>query len=135
MQREKLVNDVFQILLVAFILVMALPIPDLAWAQQGSATDLQGGVQSVQNNISLIPPLISGLFYIGGAALMGAGVLKLKHHTENPSGTKLGEALGRLGAGAALIAIPFFSNTVIGTLGLQAGAGGPAFTPFQPVTQ
>lgn len=129
MKREKLINDIFQSLMLAGLVAMALP-PDMAWAQTGIGTN----VQNIETNISNVPRLISALFYIGGAAFMGAGALKLKMHTENPTSTKLGEGLGRLGAGAALIAIPFFANTVMGTLGLQTGSA-PTISGFNPIAQ
>jgi hypothetical protein len=64
----------------------------------------------MHGGISQIPNIIAGLLYISGAALIGAGALKLKAHAENPTQTTLGHGLSRIGAGAALIALPIFSS-------------------------
>lgn len=122
MQKEKLINDLLQGLLMAAIVAMALPIPDLAWAQAGLGSSV---TQITSNELNPLTTLVSGLFYIGGGVMMGAGALKLKQHSENPTQTPMSHGLGRLGAGAALMAIPYFGNVAVNSLHL-----GNTATPF-----
>jgi hypothetical protein len=130
MKKEKLINDLLQGLLMASVVAMALPMPELAWAQGSvsgpgigsAATGITG------NELGPVTTLVSALFYIGGGVLMGAGALKLKQHAENPTTAPLGHGLGRLGAGAALMAIPYFGQTLIDTLHLNTATTN--FTSF-----
>ena len=114
MKNHKFTNDILQGLLTAAVIAAALPIPESVFAQ-----NLQSSVNTVHQGILSIPNIIAGLFYIGGASMIGAGALKLKAHAENPSGqTNLGHGLGRIGAGAALIALPAFGNWLNSSLGI-----------------
>ena len=113
MKNGKFANDVLQGLLTAAVIAAALPIPESVFAQ-----NLTSSVNTVHQGIQNIPNIIAGLFYIGGAAMIGAGALKLKQHAENPVQTSLGHGLGRIGAGAALIALPAFGNWLNGSLGI-----------------
>jgi hypothetical protein len=113
MKKEKLTNDILQGLLTAAVFAAAMPVPDAVFAQ-----NLQTSVTTVHGGIANIPNIVAGLFYIGGAALIGAGALQLKKHSENPTNTTLGHGLGRIGAGAALIALPAFGNWLNGSLGI-----------------
>jgi hypothetical protein len=113
MKKEKLANDILQGLLTAAVIAAALPVPDAVFAQ-----NLQNSVNVVHSGIANIPNIVAGLFYIGGAALIGAGALKLKQHSENPTQTPLGHGLGRIGAGAALIALPAFGNWLNNSLSI-----------------
>jgi hypothetical protein len=113
MKNTKLANDVLQGILTAAVLAAAVPMPDVVFAQ-----NLTSSVNVVHQGIQNIPNIIAGLFYIGGAAMIGAGALKLKAHSENPTQTPLGHGLGRIGAGAALIALPAFGNWLNSSLGI-----------------
>jgi hypothetical protein len=104
-------NEILQGLLTAACLAAALPAP--AFAQ-----DLQNSVSVVHSGLLNIPNIVAGLFYIGGAAMIGAGALKLKQHSENPTQTPLGHGLGRIGAGAALIALPAFGQWLNNSLSI-----------------
>jgi hypothetical protein len=106
-------DTIYQGLLTAACLAAALPMPDLAFAQS-----LQESVSTVHSGLSNIPNIVSGLFYIGGAAMIGAGALSLKKHSENPTQTPLGHGLGRIGAGAALIALPAFGTWLNNSLAI-----------------
>jgi len=106
------------------VAVISVGMPHLALAQS-----LADSVTSVQTGIKSIPQIVAGAFYIGGAALIGAGALKLKAHSESPTQTPLGHGLGRLVAGSALIAIPAFStwlnaSLAIGSTNLSEGSFG-----------
>lgn len=115
---KQLKETILQGLLMAAAVAVALPMPNLAFA----AGDLQSSVGTVQTGLSNIPNIISTAFYIGGAAMVGAGALKLKAHSENPGQTKIGEGLGRVGAGAALIALPGFAGWLQSSLGVNGTA-------------
>jgi hypothetical protein len=117
MKKEKLTNDILQGLLAAAVIAAALPVPDAVFAQNltNSATVIHQGLLN-------IPNIVAGLFYIGGAALIGAGALKVKQHAENPTQTPLGHGLGRIGAGAALIALPAFGMWLNSSLGIGQNA-------------
>ena len=110
---KKLTNDIMQGLLTAAVIAAALPVPDAVFAQ-----NLQNSVNTVHSGMTNIPNIVAGLFYIGGAALIGAGALKLKAHSENPTQTPIGHGLGRIGAGAALIALPAFGNWLNNSLAI-----------------
>ena len=115
MKTLKLTNSIFQGLMMAAVVGAALPFPELAMAQTAQSA-LAASVQQVHTGIAQIPNIVAGLFYIGGASMIGAGALKLKLHAENPVQTPLGHGLGRIGAGAALIALPAFGAWLNSTL-------------------
>jgi hypothetical protein len=117
--KTELKNTIMQSLLMAATLAAALPFPELAWAQNDN---LANSVTVVHGGLSAMPNIIAGAFYIGGAAMIGAGSLKLKAHSENPTNTPLGHGLGRIGAGAALIALPAFGTWLNSTLGIGTTA-------------
>src|ERR1700683_4848811 len=128
MHKEKLMNEVFRGLLMAAIVAMALP--DLAWAQATTGgSDLGTAVTNiVTTDIGPLAPLISGLFWVAGGVLMGAGALKLKEHAENPTQTPMRHGISRMAVGAALMTIPYFSQFVTNTL---SNTSGPAsYTAF-----
>ena len=66
----------------------------------------------IDNTLNL-PGLISIVSYMAGLALGVLGVLKLKDHVENPSQTPLKDGAVRLGAGGALLALPFLYEVLI----------------------
>lgn len=66
----------------------------------------------IENTFNL-PGLISIVSYMAGLALGVLGVLKLKDHVENPSQTPLKDGAVRLGAGGALLALPFLYEVLI----------------------
>lgn len=115
----KLTNTVFQGLMLAAVVAAALPVPDFVLAQ---TQDLSNSVNQVHTGINKIPNIVAGLFYIGGSAMIGAGALKLKAHAENPLQEPLGKGLGRIGAGAALIALPAFGQWLNNTLAIGSTA-------------
>jgi hypothetical protein len=102
MTKTRLTNDLFQGLVMAAAIAMALPLPETALAQQ----NLENSIAIVHGGIANMPNIIAGIFYIGGAIMIGTGLMKLKMHSENPSQTPLGHGLGRIGAGAGAIALP-----------------------------
>jgi hypothetical protein len=125
MNKGRLINDLLQGLLMAAVVAVALPMPELAFAQTSVGTSA-GTITTT--DLGPVTTLVAGLFYIGGGVLMGAGALKLKAHAEQPTQNPIGHGLGRLGAGAALMAIPYFGQTMINTLHLNTAA--TTFTGF-----
>lgn len=113
MNKAKLRNEILNGLLMAAIVAAALPFPDLAWAQ-----DLGSATLKIKTGIASMPQVVSGVSYIAGAALSMAGLVKLKAHSENPTQTPMGHGLGRLGAGAALLALPSLGTFVQTSIGL-----------------
>lgn len=127
MTKSKLMKDVLQGLLMAAAVAVAIPMPDLAFAQ-----DLNQIVTTLTGKeLTNVPDIIAAVFYIGGAAFTGAGLLKLKQHADNPTQVKLGEGVGRLSVGAALLTLPYLSTVVINTFGY--GQAAAVYTKFNTV--
>jgi hypothetical protein len=98
-------------------------------ALAASSADLGGAATNlVSNELTPAAPVISALFWLGGAVMMGAGALKLKEHAENPNNNPLRHGISRIAVGAALLTIPFFANFAISTLG--AGSSAATYTQF-----
>jgi hypothetical protein len=72
------------------------------------------------------PGLIQTVAYIGGTALGVAGLFKIKQHVDNPGQTPLKDGLIRLGAGGGLLALPFVTTSMLGSIGT-----GTQTAPFQ----
>jgi hypothetical protein len=67
-----------------------------------------------------IPKLITMVAYICGIALAVAGIFKLKQHVDNPGQTPMKDGLMRLTAGGALLALPFLTDAMQGSVGDNA---------------
>lgn len=113
--REKLQHDILQGLLMAAVVALALPVPDLAWAQAGLGASVQ---QVTSNELNPLTTLISAAFYIGGGVTMGLGAMKLKMHAENAAQNPMTHGIARVAAGAGLMAIPYVGNLAVNTLHL-----------------
>jgi hypothetical protein len=126
-------EDILQSLL---IVAAAMVAPDLVLAQgaagQGANSDLnQLSSAYIGQELHTLPNVISAVFYIGGTILIGAGLWKLKLHSENPGNTPLGQGVGRLAVGAGLLTVPFVSNWAVNTL--SAGANAQTYQGAGPV--
>jgi hypothetical protein len=110
-------NILMGLLMAAAVMVA----PDLVMAQAvgaGVGTDLGTSATNIaKNELGTIPNIISAVFYIGGTILVGAGLWKLKLHSENPGNTPLGQGVGRLAVGAGLLTIPFITQWAVNSLG------------------
>ncbi|MGE3622363.1 MAG: hypothetical protein AB7H77_00630 [Bdellovibrionales bacterium] len=126
--KEKLKNDIFQGLLLAAVIAVALPTAALAQGTGGA--DLGEAATNITGFLGPVAPLISGLFWLGGAVLMGAGALKLKEHAENPGNNPMRQGISRIAVGAALLTIPFFAQFAVNTL-----SAGNAEVGFTALTQ
>ena len=118
--KKQLTNDLLQGLLMAAVIATAMPVPDIVLAQ---TSDIGGSVAHIQTaELSPFTYLIAGIFYLVGALFVGAGLMALKRHGENPTQDPLGKALAKLGAGAGLIAVPLVANQVINSSALGSAA-------------
>lgn len=117
--KKELISDVLTGLVVAATFGAVMPAD--AFAQLSTAT---GNFQSeVGMPFTTVVSLIS---YGIGTVLSVAGIAQAKKHADNPTQTPLGQALGRLGAGAAFLAAPTLIRMVTqtGSNALNAGTGG-----------
>ena len=62
-------------------------------ASPAFAQNLATSVTTVRTGLLNIPNIIAGVCYIAGAAVLGAGLMKLKAHAENASQTPIGQGL------------------------------------------
>ena len=97
-------------------------------ASEAQASDLSTMVGSTGTNLASFPKLISAACYVGGAAFVGTGVMKVKQHVDNPGQTPLREGLVRLGAGGVLVAAPALTSVMQTSSGV--GTGSSSFVNF-----
>jgi len=83
----------------------------------GDGTTFNTIVDNMDNSISNIPGLISGVAYMMGIMLGVLGILKIKDHVENPGQTKLQDGAIRLAAGGGLFALPIVYEAMRNTIG------------------
>jgi hypothetical protein len=74
-------------------------------------------------NIGPFAPLLSAIAFVAGGILIGAGLLALKDHTDNPGNNPLHKGVARLVGGSALMTLPFIAQSLINTLLVPQGAG------------
>lgn len=115
---QELINDVLTGL--AFAAAFAAVIPGEAQAQLLSATT---GVSS--NVVAPFLTFVSYGCYGVGTVLTVAGIAHCKKHADNPGQNPLGPALGKLGAGAALLTAPTIVGMMqsTGSAALNSGTG------------
>lgn len=116
--KQELINDVLMGLLVSA--AFAAVCPDGAFAK--SLVDV---ASSTKDNIGKpFNEVVSYISYGLGTVLTVAGIAGAKKHADNPTATPLNPALGKLGAGAALLAAPsvvgVLQTTGTDTLGTQS---------------
>ena len=68
------------------------------------------------SSMGSIPGLVSSSSYLIGLMLAALGVMKVKDHVENPTSTPLKEGAIRLAAGGAMLALPFITDTMLGSV-------------------
>lgn len=95
---------------------------------EAHATNIGDVATNITDASGSLPNLISTVAYIGGIGLGVAGVFKLKQHVDNPGQVAMKDGLIRLGAGGALLALPFLTDVITGTIDAGATATGPAFS-------
>ena len=79
-------------------------------------------VVNIRESASPIPGFISTLAYICGIALGATGVYKLKQHVDDPNQEPMKGGLVRLAAGGGLLALPYMTSAMTGTVG-EDGTG------------
>jgi len=89
---------------------------------QSNGTDFNKIIGNMEESISGIPGLISGISYMMGILLGVLGILKIKDHVETPSQTKLQDGAIRLAAGGGLFALPIVYEAMRNTIGSDTGA-------------
>lgn len=94
-----------------------------AWAQDSVGALAQKGAEDLLQTTGLI----SVVFYIVGAVLVGVGLLKIKRHSDQPQQVTLGSGLMWILIGVALIVAPFIISAVANTFGTTGT--GPAIAP------
>lgn len=104
--KSELINDILMGLLVSAAFAAVCPDGALADTLVTVAGNTETQVGEPFNQI------VSYISYGLGTVLTVAGIAGAKKHADNPTATPLNPALGKLGAGAALLAAP----SVIGML-------------------
>lgn len=77
--------------------------------------------KNINDSISQLPGLISGVSYMIGILLGVLGILKIKDHVENPTQTPLQHGAIRLAAGGGLFALPIVYEAMQNTIGASSG--------------
>ena len=88
------------------------------------ATTFKNVTTNIISGSSTLPDLVSTVAYIGGIGLGVAGIFKLKQHVDQPAQNPMKDGLVRLGAGGGLLALPFMTSAMMGTI--DNGGGTPA---------
>jgi hypothetical protein len=83
-------------------------------AATASFTDLSANLITSSSNF---PALVSTVAYIGGIGLGVTGIFKLKQHVDNPGQTPMKDGLIRLAAGGGLLALPYVTTAMSGSIG------------------
>lgn len=96
---------------------------NIAMAQQ----TLETYSRDVSKNTNVVVDIVSYVCYLGGAILSALGIVDLKKHVENPTGTPLKNGLAKLGFGGILLGLPFVSGVMLSTM---KGSGQADYTGF-----
>ena len=137
--KYRVASEIFHGLLL--VALAAVVMPDLAFAQAARCRPGRWTgrlrccciADGTTTELGPVAPVISALFWLGGAVLMGAGALKLKEHAENPTQTPMRQGISRMAVGAVLLTLPFFAQFAANTL--AAGNQAISYGAFvQPTT-
>lgn len=79
----------------------------------------------MEDSISGVPGLITGVSYMMGILLGVLGILKIKDHVENPGNAPLQQGAIRLAAGGGLFALPIVYEAMKNTIGDGEGVDVP----------
>lgn len=85
-------------------------------ARAGGDNNFSVIAENINDSISSIPGLITGLSYLIAILLGVLGIMKIKDHVENPSQTPIKEGAIRLAAGGALFALPIVMEAMMNTI-------------------
>ena len=81
-----------------------------------ATANLGGLTTNLHTSSAGIPGFISMIAYICGTGLAVAGIFKLKQHVDNPGQTPMKDGVMRLGAGGALLALPFIVEAMVNSI-------------------
>jgi len=85
---------------------------------QAFAADNLGTIgDNIVSSASNIPKMISTVAYIAGIGMGTTGIFKLKQHVDSPGNTPMKDGLIRLAAGGGLLALPYMTEAMVGTVG------------------
>lgn len=82
-----------------------------------TGNDFSTIARNVNDSISELPGLLTGVSYMMGILLGVLGILKIKDHVENPGQTPIQHGAIRLAAGGALFALPIVYEAMLNTIG------------------
>jgi hypothetical protein len=105
-----------------FIAAAALYILLPSFAFAGGTADLSNTLSNVGEQASVLPKFLQYIFYIVGIALVGRGLMNGKKLSEDPRGGIL-SALGPLGVGGLMIALPSTADLVYSSIYDNSGTG------------
>lgn len=83
----------------------------------GGSNDFSEIARNINESISELPGLLTGVSYMMGILLGVLGILKIKDHVENPGQTPLQHGAIRLAAGGGLFALPIVYEAMLNTIG------------------
>ena len=82
-----------------------------------NGNDFSSIAHNINDSISELPGLLTGVSYMMGILLGVLGILKIKDHVENPGQTPLQHGAIRLAAGGGLFALPIVYEAMLNTIG------------------
>ena len=88
-----------------------------AHASSTGGNDFSAIARNINDSISELPGLLTGVSYMMGILLGVLGILKIKDHVENPGQTPLQHGAVRLAAGGGLFALPIVYEAMLNTIG------------------
>lgn len=107
--------------------IVAVAMPDLAFAATGTVSDLINNVTEKQ--LPALPYALGAVCYVGGSFMLVSGALELKKHAENPASTPMGKGIARLLTGGAITGVPALTGVIQRTTTLDSGSQA-SFTKF-----
>lgn len=92
-----------------------------AWATSvGAQQSLGEMAEQAATDLGDVPALVAILFYVVGVVLIGAGLMKLKKHSDGATRDHgIGGALMAIAVGVALIAAPTVYQGIANTFGVD----------------
>ena len=98
----------------------------VASGEANAGNNFSNMTDNIVGSSSNLPNLISTVSYVGGIGFAVAGIMKLKQHVDNPGQVLMKDGLIRLGAGGGLLALPFMTEAMVGTISAGGGTGATA---------
>jgi len=99
---------------------LVLGVSESAHAQTGN--NFNAITSNINESISDLPGMVSGIAYLFGLLLGVLGILKVKDHVEQPTQHPLKDGAIRIAAGGALFALPIVMEAMLNTIGSDGDA-------------